>query len=94
MKQRKNILDQILTVADLNKESLPGLPLVEIIGDNRVLIENHCGVKAYGSEEIKVNTNKGDIIICGSCMELACMTKNQLVVTGHIGGVQLCRRGD
>lgn len=94
MKQRKNILERIVRAADLDKESLPGLPLVEIVGEHRVLIENHCGVNAYGPEEILVSVEKGNITVYGNSLELACMTRNQLIITGNIDGVRLCRRGD
>lgn len=94
MKQRKNIWERIVCAADLDKESLPGLPLVELVGEHRVLIENHRGVNAYGPEEIQVSVEKGIITVYGNGMELACMTKNLLIITGNIDGVRLRRGSD
>lgn len=92
MKQKGKILDRVVMGADLPGETLPGIPLVEIAGQSRVLIENHHGVTAYGCTEICVKVHFGHICICGMGLELARMTKHQLVITGRIDSVSLCKR--
>ena len=77
---------------ELPGEALPGQPLVEIAGDGRVLIENHRGVREYSRERIGVKVKYGLVQICGSCLELRCMTWEQLVISGRIDMVQLKRR--
>ncbi len=91
MRRGKNIFQELTLGADLPGESLPRQLLVELIGDSRVLIENHCGVTAYGRNEICVKTNCGLIHICGEGLELARMSKEQLVILGNIFGIKLQR---
>lgn len=91
MKRNGNFLERVAQAADLTTEPLPKLPLVELAGEHRVLIENHHGVIQYGCEEICVRVNYGYISILGSNLELARMTKEQLVITGRIDAVHLCR---
>lgn len=91
MKQYGSFLGKVVMGADLPGEVLPGQPLVEITGDCRVLIENHGGVTAYGCQEIHIKVSFGKVCICGSGLELARMTKQQLVITGHIHCVKLQR---
>ncbi len=74
-------------------ESVPGLPVIEIAGDRRVLIENHRGVAAYGREKILVHVKYGCVCICGCNLEMMHMTKEQLVIYGRIDSVGLQRRG-
>lgn len=74
-------------------EPVPGLPLVEIAGQSRVLIENHRGVCCYGREEIRVRVNYGQIAVTGCRLELARMNRETVVVTGHIDSVTLHREG-
>ena len=88
MKRRSDLWEQM----DLPGESLPGQVLIEITGENRVLIENHRGVREYSRERIGVKVKHGLVQVCGSCLELRCMTKDQLVISGHIDGVFLKRR--
>jgi len=88
MKSRRDLWEQM----DLPGESLPGQVLVEITGDNRVLIEHHRGVREYSRERISVGVKYGLVQVCGNCLELRCMTKEQLVISGQIDGVLLKRR--
>lgn len=93
MKERRNFLDQLSAAADLRDEAIPGLPLIEIMGDQRVIIEHHCGVTEYGCNQICVKVKQGTVSVIGSKLELALMTKEQLIITGCIEGVKLTRRG-
>lgn len=78
---------------ELMTEPFPGQPIVEIVGDGRVLIEKHLGVKAYSREKIVVKTKTGAVCICGCGLELLRMTREQLVIRGRIDSVNLQRRG-
>lgn len=93
MKRRKGLLERLVEEIDLPGEVMPGQPLVELAGDRRVLIENHSGVTEYGKEKICVKVRYGVLTVCGCGLELARMTKEQLVITGRIDGVTLTRRG-
>ena len=76
----------------LDAQTLPGVPLVEIAGQNRVLIENHRGVKEYGPETICVHVKFGMLRICGSKLHLRCMTRSKLVISGCIESINIHRR--
>lgn len=78
---------------DLPGEQLPGQVLVEILGKNRVLIENHRGVREYSQERIGVSVKYGVVQISGSCLRLRCMTDQQLVICGCIDRVELLGKG-
>lgn len=93
MASRRGWMDRLTAEMDMAEESLPKHPLVEICGERRVLIENHRGVKAYGGEEICVAVSYGVISVQGCNLELARMTREQLVICGRIDGVKLIRRG-
>ena len=73
-------------------ESLPGQVLVEITGDRRVLIENHRGIREFSRERIGINVKYGVLLVCGSCLEVRCMTREFLVICGTIDGITLVRR--
>ena len=78
--------------AELTDELLPGVPIVEIAGGSRVLIERHRGVTEYSLERICVKVSYGTVCILGCGLELTCMTGSQLVISGKIACVQLQRR--
>ncbi len=72
---------------------LPGLPLVEILGNQRVLIENHLGVMAYALERICIKTKGGYIEVTGKCLKLTRMSNQQMLINGTIFSVNLCFGG-
>ena len=92
MDKKERLLERLTIAADLPDECIPGLPLVELYGDTRVLVEHHMGVTEYGREQIRIRVKFGDICICGMGLELSRMTKGQLVIRGQIHGISLCRR--
>lgn len=90
MKKAEDILRRI--AQQTQDQLLPGQCLVELAGTGRVLIENHRGVRAYSRECILVKVDFGCVRVWGSCLELAKMTREQLVILGRIEGVRLLRR--
>lgn len=92
MGRERYFAERVSAAVDLQDEPLPGLPLVEIAGDRRVLIENHHGVTEYGTEQICVKVKFGSVCICGSELELTKMTREQLIISGCIGCVKVIRR--
>ena len=70
----------------------PKIPLVELAGHTRLLIENHTGVLSYSQEEITIRVCYGCLQITGQNMMLAEMTRDQLVISGMINGILVQRR--
>ena len=73
---------------DWKTEGLRQRTLVELYGNERVLIEEHRGILAYGDEEIRVGASFGCVIIDGLELRLCCMSRSQLVIRGRITGVR------
>ena len=88
MKDGRNLWEAL----DLPGETFPGQVLIEIAGESRVLIEGHKGVREYSREQIGIHVRYGTVMVCGSCLELRCMTRDQMIITGKIDAVEL-RRG-
>lgn len=83
----------VATGTQLYSEPLPGVPLIEIYDQRRVLIENHRGIVGYGTKEILIKARFGLICICGDDLKLVKMSREKLVITGKICGVTLRGRG-
>ena len=85
------IFDWVMHKTDLFSEPIPGTTLVEIAGNKRVLIENHKGVTSYNTDSIHVTSTNGSLIVSGNELLIASMSKQQLVITGCISCVSLCK---
>jgi sporulation protein YqfC len=87
--KRRNVVNHLAEKTDLSTEPMPTQCLVEIYGDCRVLIENHMGISEYGKEKVSVHTKTGTVAVSGIHLRIAMMTKNRLVICGHIDSVTL-----
>ena len=92
MKQRKLDAKDFWNTLNQKTDLLPGLPILEIAGPNRILIENHRGVIAYSPCQVTVRVQFGTYNIYGCNLRIAKMGKDQLVIQGNIDNVQLSRR--
>lgn len=93
MKRKGDWMQRLAEGLDLPGEPIPGLPLVEIAGERRVLVENHRGVCQYGPDQICIRVKYGIISIRGRGLEIARMSREQLIVSGCIDCVTLNRSG-
>ena len=74
-----------------NPHLFTAVPLVELAGEHRVLIENHHGVVVYEPCEIIIRVQYGHLQITGCKLKLVQMTKEKLVITGDIASICLQR---
>ncbi len=89
--KKNSILDKVAIAVDLPAETMPGQPLIEIAGEQRILIENHRGVVRYGEAEICLRVSYGYIRVNGCGLRLLRMTRQQVIICGRIDAVTLCR---
>ena len=83
--------NKVMRGFDLNTEPLPGETLLEVVGTQRVLIENHCGLLEYGDTQMCIKVKNGSIRICGRNLSLALMSRERLIICGCIDTIQLLR---
>lgn len=88
---QRRMLRTITENAGLHGEAVSGIPLLEISGDDRILIENYVCVAGYTETFIQVRVLFGMYEISGSHLMMSCIKKDQLVICGQISAVALCR---
>ena len=92
MSEKHGFIDKFSNMSDLPLEPLPRVPLVELAGENRILIENHKGLTVCGCNEIQVKVNYGILSICGQNLCIANMTQYRLVIVGCVDSITIVRR--
>ena len=91
--QRGRLYEKLCNISPISGGAIPGVPLIEIIADKRVLIENHHGVYCYTRDHICIHTSSGMIRVVGEKLFLEKMTQDQLTIVGKISGVEICNGG-
>ncbi len=82
-----SLAEQVSGRLDLPGEVLADLPRVEIVGAQRVVVENHKGLLGYTETEIRVAGRRLGLVIRGDGLRLETMTAQELSITGRIFGV-------
>lgn len=70
-------------------EYAAGAPNVTILGLNRVRVDRHRGLAAYGTELVVVRGRGAEIRIRGSGLLLESMSVEHLTLRGRISAVEL-----
>lgn len=91
MKQQRMLIRRLAKHMDPTALPLPGVPIIELTGDRRFLMENHGGVREYSSHRITVGVSYGLVAVEGSGLEICSMTAGCLVICGTIRQITLER---
>ena len=70
--------------AELMEDLHPNRPRVEILGDSRVIVENHCGIQEYDDSILRVKCRGCE----GADLELTALSMDELAVIGVISSVE------
>ena len=90
---RRHLFEKMMQAADLYGEPIPGKTLIEVIDNCSVLIENHCGVIEYCTQNISVKTKDGLIRVAGCNMTLIKMSGEILRIRGKINQITIQGKG-
>lgn len=91
MKSIDKMVTQFHRNTELTGAVLPGMSLLELSGDQRILLENHCGITCYSHREIRIKVKFGQLCVSGCNLELMQMSSSQLVITGNISSIHVFR---
>ncbi len=79
-----NIKNKISNMFELPKEIVLNLPLISIVGNQEINIENYKGVIEYTEMKIRINTSCGIFKIEGKNLSLKQITAEAITVTGVV----------
>ena len=88
MKRIKGLCEDLAERLELPQEALPGALRLTALDDRRLLIENHRGLLAYGTEEIRVAAARGALTVRGSGLTMSAMDRSALLIVGHLQRIE------
>lgn len=81
---KQGIKKAITGMLELPSEIVFNLPLISIVGNEEMLIENYKGVIEYSDDRIRINTSCGIMKIEGKALVLKQVTSENIKVKGTI----------
>ena len=91
-KKKEWILDMIENF-EVPKETVLDVPIISLIGNREIVIENFISIVEYGNEVIRLKTQCGELILEGEDLEARSMDSEQIQINGKIHGLSFGNRG-
>ena len=88
MKTIKGLCEDLGERLELPQEAISGAVRLTALDDKRLLIENHRGLLAYGTELIRVATGKGQIVLRGTDLSMRAMNRAELLIAGRLQSLE------
>ena len=85
--KKEDVRQQISTALDMPVDLVGGEPRIILTGNRGVLVENHTGIRAFSSEQVRIDCIYGEIVIDGKNMSLGFLKKDELEALGEIAAV-------
>ena len=79
-----NIKKSLIENVELPNEIVLNLPLITIVGKNKLVVENFKNIVLYSTDIIKINTSSGTLKINGKKLYLKTLNKNKIFIKGII----------
>lgn len=80
---KPTLKEKFADAIDISKNVILGMPLVTMVGDRELTIENYVGIIEYGDETIRIKCKAVNVALTGSNLELKTMTEEFLYITGR-----------
>ena len=81
---RQKVLEQLSDTLEIPGEILPDLPRIILLGDFRLVVENHRGIGLYQSDSVKIATGCGDLVVRGRDLVVKNILPEEISVEGQI----------
>ncbi|MFA9465777.1 MAG: YabP/YqfC family sporulation protein [Velocimicrobium sp.] len=91
MKQKTvEIMESLSEAMKLPSDILAGAPILSMIGQRQLLVENYKGIIEYTEERIRIQTKIGRILVEGTCLNIEYYTVDDMKIIGCITMIQFC----
>lgn len=86
--EKKTFINRMADAANMPKDVVLGVPILTMIGQMEVSVENYRGILEYTDLLIRVQTKIGQIKIIGKSLQIDYYTNDEMKVTGHIDSIE------
>jgi sporulation protein YqfC len=91
---RKKLNEWTSQVIDLPPDVTLDLPRMTMIGNQRIMIENHHGLVHFSSEHLKLAVHNGILELLGSELMICTISTDEISIEGQIDELKYLRNGN
>ncbi|MDY3919998.1 MAG: YabP/YqfC family sporulation protein [Candidatus Limivivens sp.] len=86
----KSLLKRMTRAAQIPEDLADRAVLVQITGQDSVLVENYRGILEYSSERLALQTKTCRLIIEGKALYISYYNGEEMKISGHIEQIHYC----
>ena len=87
----EKVKDYVAAMSEVPKEAVFYVPLITIVGNNDIMIENHHGIAEYTAEHIKIKTSSGNICIYGKMLTIKKISSDNIEIKGEVNKLEVMK---
>jgi len=85
---RMNHFQTLAGLLDIPQDIILDLPRVTLLGNKKLILENHKGIIEYSPSLIRVKLNQGELGVGGSDLVLGNLQNEQMLIKGTISEIK------
>ena len=83
-----SLKNRISELSELPKDVVLGIPMLTMIGQMELIIENYRGIIEYTDILVRIHTKDGQIKVVGTSLKVDYYTNDEMKITGCIVSVE------
>ncbi|MEG0371830.1 MAG: sporulation protein YqfC [Clostridium sp.] len=87
IKVREKVVDKL----SLPKDIVLNMPVIRMVGNREVVIENHSGILEYNTEVIKVRSALGCVILKGTGFHIKDINHEYIYILGNVDSLEFIK---
>lgn len=80
--------NRMAEAANMPKDVVLGVPVITILGELEVSVENYKGILEYTDKLIRIRCKSGEVKISGCRLQIAYYTNSDMKITGNVCHVE------
>ena len=84
---KEKLFNGIVDSFEVPEEVIIHSPIISVVGTQEISVENFKTIVKYTSEEIKLSTTEGILVVKGKTLEAKSMTSDKIKMRGMIEGI-------
>lgn len=84
----RSFRNKIAELSELPKDVAMGMPVLTVIGQVELCLENYRGIVEYTDSLVRIQTKAGQIRIAGQNLQVVYYTNDEMKVNGHITSIE------
>jgi sporulation protein YqfC len=76
---------------DIPEEIVLDVPVIKIVSNNKIIIENHKGIIEYSKTTVRINSKIGIVALKGEDFVIKYITQDEIILEGEIEVIEFIK---